>query len=360
MNRKDIFGNNYLKNFIPFILIMSFMMLFSYDFFPVFQRTLSYVITLIFLPILTLKAIERDNGFLLNLFVLINFYLVLGVLMKYLNPELAFRVDRFRGMFGNPNGLGIFIVVAFGFYFSLKETGYLLLNRWAKILFFIVLFASLFWCSSRAALMAVIICYVFSFVYSFSAYLGWIAFAVVMIFYDQILNFIPLVTKFLGLARDLRADNVDEIKEGSGRIIAWQLAWWEIKKNMLLGEGLGFTNVLFVKYKDWLSIRGHQGHAHNAYLTFWLDTGLFGMLSYFIGLIVTVVKVSGRFKFITPILFSVLFSNYYESWLVASLNPFTPLFIITITVFYSAYNKIIKEEKMEGAVDKSSKTLIQV
>jgi O-antigen ligase len=263
-------------------------------------------------------------------------------------------------MFGNQNGLGIFIVVAFGFYFALKETGYVMVNRWVKVLFFIVLLASLFWCSSRAALMAVIICYSFSFIYTFSSYLGWIAFAVVMFFYNEILNIIPLVTKFLGLARDLRADNVEEIKEGSGRIIAWQLAWWEIKKNMLLGEGLGFTNVLFMKYKDWLSIRGHQGHAHNAYLTFWLDTGLFGLLSYFIGLIVTVVKVSGRYKFITPILFSVLFSNYYESWLAASLNPFTPLFIITITVFYSAYNQSVKEEQVDEALEKTADKLIQV
>jgi len=33
-----------------------------------------------------------------------------------------------------------------------------------------------------------------------------------------------------------------------------------------------------------------------------------------------------------PVLFSVLFSTYFESWLAASLNPFTGLFIISLSV----------------------------
>jgi hypothetical protein len=347
-NRDFDFGKHFIWSFIPFLIIMIFMLVFAYDFLPVFQRTLSYGITIVFLPMLAIRVIKTEKEFLLNLFVLMNVLLFLGILLKYINPPFVTRGGRFRGMFGNPNGLGIYIVIVFSFYFALKETGHLLISRWWKIFFFTILLISLFWCSSRAAMMAVIICFAFSYIYSFSTFIGWISFAVIMFFYDEVLNLIPTVTQLFGMGRSLRADDVDEIKEGSGRLIAWQFAWWAIKKNMLLGGGMGYTNVLFVEYKDWLSIRGHQGNAHSAYFTLWLDTGLFGMLSYFIGLIASVVKVSGRFKFITPILFSILFSNYYESWLAASLNPYTPVYFIIIAVYYAKFSDTeIETEELE-------------
>lgn len=343
-NRDENFGKHFIYNFLPFIVVMLYTLFLAYDFLQVFQRTLSYGITVVFLPMLTIKAIRNGEGLLFNLFVMMNILLFVGIVLNYINPPFVLRGGRFRGLFGNPNGLGIYIVIVFAYYFALKELGILVISKWSKIFFFLILFVSLFWCSSRAAMMAVIICYSFSYIYSFSTIIGWISFAVIMIFYDEIIALIPMITKFFGWGRSLRADNVDEIKEGSGRLIAWQFAWWEIKKNIMFGEGMGYTNVLYVKYKDWLSIRGHQGNAHSAYLTFWLDLGLFGMLSYFLGLISAVIKVSGRFKFITPILFSVLFSNYYESWLAASLNPYTPVFFIIIAAYYARYNELLQKE----------------
>lgn len=94
---------------------------------------------------------------------------------------------------------------------------------------------------------------------------------------------------------------------------------------------------------------GHQGAAHNMYLTFWLDTGLIGLILFLSGLLVTFFRASKRNKLAIPILYAILFSNNYESWLTASLNPFTIqlLFILSI-LFIGRDNKVEKPELKIG------------
>jgi O-antigen ligase len=77
---------------------------------------------------------------------------------------------------------------------------------------------------------------------------------------------------------------------------------------------------------------GHQGNAHNSYITFWLDTGIFGVLAYVVGIISAAVKGLRRSVFGMPVLYAVLFSSFFESWLTASLNPFTIQLLLIITI----------------------------
>lgn len=85
---------------------------------------------------------------------------------------------------------------------------------------------------------------------------------------------------------------------------------------------------------------GHQGAAHNSYLTFWLDTGLIGLILYLLGLFFTFVKASFSNKYAFPVLYAVLFSNNYESWLTASLNPFTIQLLFILTVILIQNKKV--------------------
>lgn len=92
--------------------------------------------------------------------------------------------------------------------------------------------------------------------------------------------------------------------------------------------------------------------AHNSYLTFWLDTGLVGLISFMIGLMFTFIKAAQKSTLAIPILYSILFSNYYESWLTASLNPFTIqlLFILTIIYIYDLKfsNEFVNKVEYQG------------
>jgi len=76
----------------------------------------------------------------------------------------------------------------------------------------------------------------------------------------------------------------------------------------------------------------HQGNAHNSYLTFWLDTGLIGLILYFIALLRVIVKSARVNNIALPVFTGFLISANFESWLTASLNPYTIVFVMTITL----------------------------
>ena len=82
----------------------------------------------------------------------------------------------------------------------------------------------------------------------------------------------------------------------------------------------------------YLSQLGHQGNAHNSYLTLTLDTGIIGIILFLIGLVRTMVVSAGNFFYALPVFYAALFSANFESWLAASLNPFTSLLLITLTI----------------------------
>jgi O-antigen ligase len=77
---------------------------------------------------------------------------------------------------------------------------------------------------------------------------------------------------------------------------------------------------------------GHQGGAHSTYLSMWLNVGIVGLLIFLRSLFLVFIKAAKIAPVSLAILFSVLFSITYESWLVGSLNPFTILLIIIMTL----------------------------
>jgi O-antigen ligase len=85
---------------------------------------------------------------------------------------------------------------------------------------------------------------------------------------------------------------------------------------------------------------GHQGGVHNSYLAFWLNTGITGLFLLFRGIALVFIKATKNTAVSMAILFSVLFSILYESWLAGSLNPYTILFLVILT--------IISEEEIIG------------
>jgi len=228
--------------------------------------------------------------------------------------------------------MGIFITMAFLYFQVLKRSGIVTIKKTDQYIFYIVLFYSLYLCKSRTSMMTVIIFYALNAIYNYSHFFGWIAFSVIIYMWSEILESIPLVTDYFGFSEDLRVESVEKIKRGSGRDIAWLFAWQNIQENIFMGHGLSSTEELFRRHIKELSILGHQGNAHNTFLTIWYDTGIQGLIAFVFGILTFFFKVGRSLSYAMPVLFAILFSIFYESWLSASLNPYTSLFFVIVTL----------------------------
>ena len=83
---------------------------------------------------------------------------------------------------------------------------------------------------------------------------------------------------------------------------------------------------------------GHEGNAHNSYLTICFDTGFLGLLSFLYFIIMNFLN-SNNFIKNFPILVGLLLSALFESWMSASLNPFTILLMLIIALISQSSNK---------------------
>jgi len=322
--------NIIFKYFLPFLIFALFATLWSQDKFTAFQKAFSYGLVYFVLPLLFLKAMVSDKSFKKD--VLVFFFLILsaGLVIHAVNPEFTSLVGRYRGLLGNPNGLGIFLTVMYPLVFLLGiDLGDQFKGNRFYFLFYGVFGLSLLLTGSRTSLIAILIFFLFNRLRYLSNTVAFILFIALIFSYEFLLSTVPEFIEFLGLAEYFR---LDTIEEGSGRFIAWNFAWQRVQEVFFVGGGFGHTEYVFKQYFAELSKLGHQGNAHNSFLTIWLDTGLIGILLFVTGLIRTSLLAIKNSAYALPVLFSVLFSTYFESWLAASLNPFTGLFIISLSV----------------------------
>ena len=322
--------NIIFKYFLPFLIFALFATLWSQDKFTAFQKAFSYGLVYFVLPLLFLKAMVSDKSFIKD--VLVFFFLILsaGLVIHAVNPEFTSLVGRYRGLLGNPNGLGIFLTVMYPLVFLLGiDLGDQFKGNRFYFLFYGVFGLSLLLTGSRTSLIAILIFFLFNRLRYLSNTVAFILFIALIFSYEFLLSTVPEFIEFLGLAEYFR---LDTIEEGSGRFIAWNFAWQRVQEVFFVGGGFGHTEYVFKQYFAELSKLGHQGNAHNSFLTLWLDTGLIGILLFVTGLIRTSLLAIKNSAYALPVLFSVLFSTYFESWLAASLNPFTGLFIISLSV----------------------------
>ena len=326
------FPIGFYKYFVAFIVVAIVCVIFSPTMGLAFQKTVSYILLLVSVPNYFLFVYKKYGSLLFKAIIFfISLLLLLGLIYNYVDPQVTTLVGRFRGFLGNPNGLGLFTFLAIMFFATLNEHYKNMFTRNEKIIVYGLTFFCLLKCGARGSLVATLLFFFFKKFYKLSPVLGFIIF-ILTIFVYQIVseNLIDIIVAF-GLGDELR---VETLENGSGRIIAWKFAWQHIQDNFYIGSGFSYTEYLFRQNYEYLSKLGHQGAAHNAYLTIWLDTGLVGLVAFSGGLMVTFFKASKYSKLAIPILYAILFSNYYESWITASLNPFTIQLLFTLTIIF--------------------------
>ena len=356
--------NRIFMRFLPFFAVALIALMFS----PVAgdgaMRTLSYFLIFLVAPNYVQRLFRERGPEIFKDLVFFGFMiLVIGVAYRFIDISIAYsHGGRLRGIFGNPNGLGLFIIVLFMLFYVSNQLFKGLFSRVDRITVYGVVIFCVIFSASRNAMISLSLFLLFVRFFKVSFGLGFVALVVGLAAYQVIsANIIPIVL-YLGLEEFLR---IETLAEGSGRLIAWQFAWLNIQDNFLLGRGFSYDLHLMQSNYDWLSRAGHEGGVHNSYLILWLNTGLIGIIFYFRAMLLLFLKAAKRTPVAVPVMVAAFFSIFFEPWLAASLNPYTIVFLITLTIVTS--DEIVpvldededEDEVVEGIEEASSQNLAQ-
>ncbi len=327
------YGERLVYKFLPFIIMAVLCLAFSDIILKSAQKTLSYLLLLLVVPNYLSNTWRNEGTKGLRRIIWTGvFVLLVGLTFRVINPAFVTLAGRFSGMLGNPNGLGLFCIVFFIFVAVCNEVRTDVFSRKEIYLIYGVILLSTVLCGSRNAVFTIGIFIVFHYFYKISPFLGIFFFLVMVLVYQLILANLAGIIESLNLQEFFR---IETLHSGSGRLIAWDFGWQKISENPMLGQGMGYTDYYYRQNYDLLSIQGHQGNAHNSYITFWIDTGMLGVLFYLIAFVRSFVAGSKRFRAAVPAMFAILFSAFFESWLTASLNPFTIQCVMIMTIVSS-------------------------
>ncbi len=316
--------------------------------FESFQKTVSYFLIIFLVPNLLIWDWEiNKEKTIKHLIYFLSIILVIGLLARFLPIPLInpFLEGRFAGMFGNPNGLGIYSFL-FVMILNLTATYYpKLFNQKLVLIFYSIAIISVLSSGSRGALLAVL-AFLFFRYYGYRFGLpAFIAVVSLIISFEFAIDVLAEFAASAGLQEFLRTDTLES---GSGRIVALDFAWENIQKNYWLGLGIGYGDWLFKENYYYLAILGHQGQVHNAYLNVWLDTGLIGLIAFVIGWGRSFAKALSQSKFTWAIIVGVFISTNAEVWIVGSLSPWMITFLALITLVM--YMKPEADETPEPSV----------
>ncbi len=340
--------NHYKQNllilyFIGFVISIVFSLFFSNDLLSCFQKSLSYILLMIAVPAFLTMILDKYSFAFLKLFTYA-FLLILfvGIFFYFFNPDVVLLDDRYRGVYGNPNGLGIACLLFFFLLQTILMKKPNLFTQKEVIFIISLIIFNLLLSGSRSSLLVLVMYYVFLWANRISPLISTIVILFFGIGYTIILSNLMYFISLFGLESFIR---IETLENASGRFIAWEFIWQKISFSFsAFGHGMGATEELYKENYDLLSIMGHQGNAHNSFLTIWYDTGILGLLGFLIGIVLSFFYSIKNSK-VLPILIGVFISSFFESWLSASLNPFTIIFLMVITLFY--YNEDEDEDEDE-------------
>jgi len=237
--------------------------------------------------------------------------------------------DRFSGLLGNPNGLGIYAFMFFALVKVIFTYHSHLFTRKEKLGVYAIILLSLILSGSRGGMFATMLFMLGWYLFGKSKRLGFVIMISLLVSYQLILANLDQIASAFGLEAFLR---VETLSSGSGRLVAREFAFSRIQSNYWLGKGFGYAEYLMKLYAEDFKGTEHQGNVHNSYLTIWLDTGLVGLIAFCYGWLINFIQAARMSPVIWALLFGLLLSTSVESWLAASLNPFTIQLVIILSM----------------------------
>lgn len=316
--------------FLPFFLYSLFPLVFSNNMLMGFQKTVSYALMYLIVPNYLLYNFRRLGWpFMRNLIFFMTAILIAGMVLWLINEKYATVAGRFRGIFGNPNGMAIFCYLFLMFTGVVVSINKDLFTVRERVVIFGIIIYFIIVSGSRASLASALIFLIFHRFFAASPFLGFVGLLCLFMVVELVSSNLQAIIASLGLQEYFR---VETIEDGSGRYFAWHFSWQHIQRFFVFGGGFANDENIMHKYRLYLESMGHQGGVHNTYLSFWLNTGLLGLLIFLRSLFLLFIKASKLVPMSLAVLFSVLFSIMYESWLMGSLNPYTIVLLMVMTV----------------------------
>jgi O-antigen ligase len=321
----------------PFFIIAGAALFYSVNQQIGIQKFVSYFLLFWSIPkIIQFEMQEKGLRPVLDIFFFLFFIMLSAYLAMFIDTDHAFiKQERLSGFFGNPNGLAIFATLSLGLLFAIEGELHLLRISLDKKWIFWPIIILVLLTGSRNGVLSILL--LFTCIYVFKNQVvpmltGGIVLTFLVLLIDA--SAVGLVQMF-GLEEYFR---IHTLEEGSGRSVAWNFAWQKIQDYFFIGGGFGHDENIMRAHYVTLTKLGHEGGVHNSYLSMWFDAGLLGVLAYFSAVISLFLKANARNSFALPVLLTILFNAIFESWLVASLNPFTIIFVIIVSVLVSDRN----------------------
>jgi hypothetical protein len=324
--------NRFFIPFIPFFAVAAFVITRSAEPDIAIKKTLSYILLYVTIPAYIVKVLnDNPRVFLKDMVQFINILLFLGFILIPIAFDKVFLAGRYSGVLGNPNGIGIFCTLYFMIFYTITVKYPDLFSKQEVRLTFALAVGSILFAVSRNSMFSIMLFLFFARFYKISYWAGFTIVIVAAISYQLLMNNLESILASLGLSEYLRADHIED---GSGRIVAWRFGWQQIQYNYLLGRGFSFDEYIFWENHEALSRLGHQGGVHSTYLALWMNTGLTGLLLFFIAFFRVIFKAAAKSYLALPILYGILFSITFEAWLMGSLNPYNIMFLILMNILY--------------------------
>jgi len=330
--------------FIPFFLLAFFLSTKHPTPMLSFQKTLSYFLMVAVVPNYFLRQLQLEGPEFLKKVIWMGtcLYIIPFLMIFVLSPDWTYLEGRYNGLLGNPNGVGTFSTLFFILIYMAIDYYPKIFTTQEKIIIFGCLILSILLASSRNSIFSILIFLVFARFYKLSPWIGFVTVLVTAMLFQVINENLPLIITSMGLGSYMR---VEHLNDGSGRLIAWTFAWDQIEKYyFFLGRGFAFEEWLFEKNKGWLNMLGHQGGVHNTYLAVWLNTGIVGLCFYLFGFFSAFIKASRTNHLAFPTMFAIMFSISFEAWFQASLNPFTVIALLLITLLQYVHHETTPQE----------------
>lgn len=316
--------------FLPFFVYALVPLVFSNALFTSIQKTVSYGLMFLIVPNFVLYGFRRQGwAFLRNLVFFMTLILLFGFVVNAIDYEFAHVAGRFRGLFGNPNGMAIYCYLLLMLASVVNALNKDLFTFRERLVVFGTIIYFLIMSGSRASLASSAMFLIFHRFFAYSALLGLVGLVFMILAVEVVSSNLEALIGALGLEKYFR---LETLEEGSGRYFAWEFAWGHVQRFFVFGGGFANDESIMRRYRVYLEQQGHQGGVHNTYLSMWLNVGIVGLLIFLRSFFLLFFKASKLVPMSLAIMFSVLFSLMYESWLVGSLNPYTIVLLMIMTV----------------------------
>lgn len=331
-SRKEFDLTNPIFKALILFFILAFVSLIWAINFPIgLQKTISYSLLYLVIPIFFINVYKlKKEEFL---FTLINYFILiflLGIVFKFVLPSVVgFKGGRYTGLLGNPNGLGILLVQVFLLFSIIKNLKLLTITKNQTRLFYALIIISLFLSGSRNGMISILLFLMLLKVFKYHFFLGILTlFLAFYVFQTVTIDPVALI-RYTGMEEYFR---IQTIESGSGRFIAWDFAWQQLQEYYYMGGGFGQDEQIMRPNYEMLERMGHSGGVHNSFISLWMDTGLIGLSAFFVSMVFLIWKAARKSYLAWPFFLTILFNITYESWLVGSLNPFTVVFLCSMTL----------------------------